>query len=942
MRSAFLVTLALLLALVAAAHGANLDTFHTDHRTSAKLVVEPAWDLSVAGLSAEGTARAFLAERADLFNLDSSLNDLELIESRESLLGHHLRFRQLLNGIVVEGGEVVVSVDKKDGRILKSYNTYYPVGDQAGLLPTGGIAQDEAYDMAWQHLRAHGDLRSLPQAELVYTPEGATFRLNWLVDLDLSGPDGGWRARVDALSGQVVELIDRRTPRKPVAPANERIAMHEGPVGDRQAAFAAIEVQEIERQEQLQRAALSRASGTGVVFDPDPRTTLRNNYLRDSNSPDTFTDAYFTRDLLDIEYNGSRYYLNGPWVNILDWDAPTNPPSNTTDGDWVRQRGHNSFNDAMTYFHLDQNQRYIQSLGFTGTAGIQEGSISADTDGFDGADNSAYFPGANRLTFGHGCVDDNEDADVILHEYGHAINHDINNSWFGGDTGAMGEGFGDYWGGTYSYGTENGPVFYPDYIYTWDGHGAGNWCWPGRVMNRTNLVYVHSTTYGAHQSIPGGVSDELWATPIYQSMRTLVETHGEPRSSADTILLESQFGMGSGLKMRDMANAVIATAQQLYPDGPHAAVFVEKFLVHSIILAPEPSVGVLSFEIVDEPSGNDAADPGETVDVRVTLRNAGLSEATEVSGTLSSATPGVTISQANATFPDLAVGGNGTCSVDYTFSVAQNVDCGTLLAFNLDVDYTGYSGPTDIDLGAQTYAGVPEGGYGYAAVYQNLPDNDGGQVLSHITISGTGAVVSENFNMDIDLTHTHIGELVIWLVSPSGTRCYLSLLQGGSADDIVGNYPNTLTPAQSFDRFWGEPLDGEWELMARDQGPNGTGSLNSWALYDISGFDCDTDITATPGLPTAFTLAQNSPNPFNPMTEISFAVPQNGGQVSLEIFDVRGQKVRTLVQSHLEAGNHTRTWNGRDDRGGQVASGVYFYRLAGDGFVQTRKMTVVQ
>ena len=51
-------------------------------------------------------------------------------------------------------------------------------------------------------------LRSLPQARLVYTPEGATFRLNWLVDLDLSAPSGAWRARVDALSGQVVGRID--------------------------------------------------------------------------------------------------------------------------------------------------------------------------------------------------------------------------------------------------------------------------------------------------------------------------------------------------------------------------------------------------------------------------------------------------------------------------------------------------------------------------------------------------------------------------------------------------------------------------------------------------------------------------------------------------------------------------------------------------------------
>ncbi len=936
------LALSVIAATAALAAPGQLDTQHQDHRQTTKLTVLPDWP-APAGLTAGSTAREFLRDRAARFGLDPSLADLELVDVRESLLARHVHFQQRLNGLEVRGGEILVSVDRTDGRVLKAYSTYFPVGEQARLLPTAGIDRETAHDMAWAHLRAHGELRSRPGADLVYTPEGATFRLNWLVTLDLTGPDGAWQARVDALSGQVVEVIDTRAVRKPIAPVGERIAVHDGPLADRAEAFAAIEELEAGREAEL-AAPLRRASGTGVVFDPDPRTTLRNNYIRDNDSPSTFTDAYFTRDLLDIEFDGSVYRLNGPWVNILDWDSPSTPPSTTTDGDWDRQRGVNSFNDAMTYFHLDQNQRYIQSLGYVGPTGIQEGSISADTDGVNGADNSYYVPGSNRLSFGHGCVDDNEDADVILHEYGHAIHHGISNSWFGGDTGAIGEGFGDYWAGSYSYATENGPIFYPDWVYTWDGHGAGNWCWPGRVMDATHLQYVHSQTYGAHQSIPGGISDELWSTPIFQALRTLIEEHGETRESADTIILEAQFGLGSGLKMRDMANSIIATAQQLYPDGPHATVYVEKFLVHNIILAPEPALGLAWFEITGEPSGNEAADPGETVDVRVTLNNAGLSDATGVSGVLTSTTPGVTIEQSTASFPDIVVGGTGTATVDYTFSVDIDVPCGTLLEFILTVDYTGFSGPSSADLGAQTFAGVPEGGYGLQAPYQPLPDDDGGEVISTITIEGTGAVVSESFNVDLDVSHDHIGDLVIWLTSPSGTRAYLHLLQGGSDDDIQGNYPNDIEPAQSFDRFWGEPLDGAWELMARDQGTGGTGIFNSWALYDISGFDCDLDVTAAPDelVPTTFALAQNAPNPFNPMTEIRFAVPESAGLVRLEIFDVRGQKVRTLVQAALPSGQHTRIWHGRDDVGGQVASGVYFYRLRGGGFDQTRKMVVVQ
>jgi len=937
---------AILLAAVLAAPALarSLDTVHQDHRDTPRLLVEPTWS-AVAGTTPQGTAEAFLADQAARLGLDPrSLADLALVHERTSLLARHYHFQQRLHGLPVHGGGVSVSVARDDGRVLRAFNTIYPVGDQRGLLPTAGIDQEAAYDRAWEHLRAHGVLRGRPAAELVYTPEGAGFRLNWLVELDLSAPDGAWQVRVDALSGEVVQVTDRRIARKPDAPVQERIAAHEGPLADRKAEFAAIAALEAEREAALARAATSRASGTGVVFDPDPRTTLRDNYLRDSSPAGAFADAYFTRPLQDIEYDGSVYRLNGPWANILDWDAPSTPPSTTTDGDWNRQRGNNSFNDAMTYFHLDQNQRYMQSLGFVGELAIQDVSISADTDGFNGADNSAYYPGTNRLTFGHGCVDDNEDADVILHEYMHAIHHDISPAWFGGDTGAIGEGLGDYWGGSYSYGTDTGPIFYPDYIFHWDGHGAGNWCWPGRLMNRTNLQYVHSQTYGAHQAIPGGISDELWSTPIFQALRTLVEEHAQARESADTIILESQFGLGSGLKMRDLANAIIATAQDLYPEGPHAQVYVEKFLVHNIILAPEPVIGVVEFDIVGEPSGNDAADPGETVDVRVTLSNNGLSDATNVAAVLAPLTAGVTMELDTAAFPDLAVGGGGTSEVDYRFTVAPDVACGTLLRFALTVSYDGFSGPSSADRLVQTFAGVPVGGYGFQAPYEPLPDNEGVDVLSYITISGTGATVSEGLNLDIDVTHDAIGDLVIWLTSPSGTRAFLHLLQGGSADDIQGNYPGTLTPAQSLDRFWGEPLDGTWELMVRDQGNLGTGTLNSWALYDITDVDCDAGTTSAPGtgVPVAFALGRNAPNPFNPATTIAFAVPQDAGTVVLEIFDVRGQRVRTLVQEPLPAGHHTRIWHGRTDAGTQVASGVYFYRLRGQGFSETQKMVLVQ
>ncbi|MGA9115814.1 MAG: FlgD immunoglobulin-like domain containing protein [Bacteroidota bacterium] len=83
-------------------------------------------------------------------------------------------------------------------------------------------------------------------------------------------------------------------------------------------------------------------------------------------------------------------------------------------------------------------------------------------------------------------------------------------------------------------------------------------------------------------------------------------------------------------------------------------------------------------------------------------------------------------------------------------------------------------------------------------------------------------------------------------------------------------------------------------------------------------------------LPREFALMQNYPNPFNPVTNIRYALP-SAARVTLDVFNVLGQRVRTLVQTDQAAGVHTTLWDGRNDAGQQLASGVYFYRLAAEG-----------
>ncbi|MFC1544570.1 FlgD immunoglobulin-like domain containing protein [Gemmatimonadota bacterium] len=97
-------------------------------------------------------------------------------------------------------------------------------------------------------------------------------------------------------------------------------------------------------------------------------------------------------------------------------------------------------------------------------------------------------------------------------------------------------------------------------------------------------------------------------------------------------------------------------------------------------------------------------------------------------------------------------------------------------------------------------------------------------------------------------------------------------------------------------------------------------------------------------LPKAFSLRQNHPNPFNPSTTINYQIPDNAGSVQfrLNVYDIRGKLVRTLDQGLKGAGTYSVFWDGTDDRGRQVSSGVYFYRFVSSEYNATRKMIMLK
>ena len=144
---------------------------------------------------------------------------------------------------------------------------------------------------------------------------------------------------------------------------------------------------------------------------------------------------------------------------------------------------------------------------------------------------------------------------------------------------------------------------------------------------------------------------------------------------------------------------------------------------------------------------------------------------------------------------------------------------------------------------------------------------------------------------------------------------------------------------------------GSYTFSSVKTGPVGVGYNNSNSDFDnfcVSSAVASSDDWVEMGegqteasLPTTFTLNQNHPNPFNPSTVISYSLTTSA-DVELVVINVLGQQIRTLVNQYQSAGDHSVVWDGRDQGGNQVASGIYFYRMTSAGSVDTKKMLLMK
>ena len=296
------------------------------------------------------------------------------------------------------------------------------------------------------------------------------------------------------------------------------------------------------------------STGSGQVFFPNPVAQLNDQTLTDQKDANyaALQAAYRTRTLTNLDGSG---FLSGDWASVIsETGNPAYSPTNT----FIYTRDQDEFEQVMAYYWVTEAQKYIQSLGFGSTLRpVNKGAQRIRINQW-GADNSfANDHKVSELRFGKGGVDDAEDAEVILHEYGHAIHFSQNYSFASEEAGAMSEGFGDYWAVTVT--TLIAPTQDHACVADWDSTS-----YTSRVPHclrrlDTNLQYPADLNGEVHHD------GQIWSRALWDIRGAIGNV------KADTTILEAQFDF-PGTTMTELATRTVATAKRLYGNATANAV----------------------------------------------------------------------------------------------------------------------------------------------------------------------------------------------------------------------------------------------------------------------------------------------------------------------------------------------------------------------------------
>lgn len=562
-------------------------------RDSENDAVRTWFDLSLAPMrkapfTPRDLARQVLKENAELFSWQPDLPDLRDHRINSSAAAHSVRFVQEHRGVPVDASEVVVNI-RGDGRVYSIYNNYHydipaelePEKIQVGAGEARATAERllEGYErhelsdptlIVYRYHRVENHPPKPPAkptghredflaavathlseatGDDVGPREGRHF-LAWDMTATTQEPHHAWRILVDAMTGRLIQVID----------------------------------------------LFQYATGNGRVYDPNPIVTSGDTGLSSSTPVATLTaeSVTVTMPRLDAADSAGKLHLDGSFVHMAEIESPTFAEPVSASGDFDFAVDDRKFLDAMAYYHIDRFQHYVQTQ--LGLADCANYSIAVDPQGFNGADNSHYF--SDQLTFGEGGIPDASDAMVVLHEYGHAIQDDVNPG-FDDPVSGVGEGFGDFLAAVFYDDMHADPSATRGLMMSWDANTTDH-TWSGRRYDVDWLFDGPEYTGTSDNHIAG----QLWCATMFELYRKLGgDSHyaGVRRLARDlAIRLHLQANPNvpaSGATAQQMGQQVEAADDDLsgwrgLADGLHKKVIYDTFRRRHLSGYPQKTVDV--------------------------------------------------------------------------------------------------------------------------------------------------------------------------------------------------------------------------------------------------------------------------------------------------------------------------------------------------------------
>jgi hypothetical protein len=300
-----------------------------------------------------------------------------------------------------------------------------------------------------------------------------------------------------------------------------------------------------------------RAEAT--VFYPNPVQQLGDQSLTDRKDADYPALAAAYRRVVLAHLDGSGT-LTGRYVKVK---SKTGAPARAVDGDFPAwRRDADQFEQVMGYYWVDTAQAYLQSLGFGGALRpVNQRQIELRIDQF-GGDNSFFRDDKANITLGKGGVDDAEDAEVIVHEYGHSV-QDSQVPGFGTDleSGSIGEGFSDYLAVAVTSWAAGTPTRAPEAcVADWDS--TSYTAAVPHCLRRLDGTKVYPADLRGEVHADG----EIWSRALWDIRTALGDR------TATTVIVEAQFAFAPGTSFHDAALATVATATRLYGAAAAASV----------------------------------------------------------------------------------------------------------------------------------------------------------------------------------------------------------------------------------------------------------------------------------------------------------------------------------------------------------------------------------